>query len=406
MNSFDILVEGLQTSKKHSTPNNNGDVESLGLLKLRQQWENVAAFLSAQQNHIHAHPKTANILLKRTYQKKLHRLVWSCQVEGCLPVSLDLMDLSSKQEAVKVLSFLLQTASGVPLTLAPFYQVGVSYQAAQPAQSLADALDGNDFVDCLEIKWVPQDQWDSILACLPHCRGPRKLVLDDHCFTRRLAQGLSAAFQQSTTMMEEVSLRNCQIGDVMCRDVLQILSVSSSLRSLDLSSNSIGDRAMMELSRLLGNNTTLESLHLDANYYGDIGLYGLARALRTNTTLESLHLGANSYGDDGLKELVRALRTNTTLEYLTIGPCEDESRKKNYNDVCSEIRMRLGNNRIRKILREQENAGAIVPLMFPRLEIDSCFFLIRSRPDLFMTGARSGLEEDTKQDSGSSVSPK
>eukprot|EP00540_Astrosyne_radiata_P013772 CAMPEP_0116842100 /NCGR_PEP_ID=MMETSP0418-20121206/11318_1 /TAXON_ID=1158023 /ORGANISM="Astrosyne radiata, Strain 13vi08-1A" /LENGTH=378 /DNA_ID=CAMNT_0004472651 /DNA_START=53 /DNA_END=1189 /DNA_ORIENTATION=+ len=378
MNSFDILVEGLQTSKKHSTPNNNGDVESLGLLKLRQQWENVAAFLSAQQNHIHAHPKTANILLKRTYQKKLHRLVWSCQVEGCLPVSLDLMDLSSKQEAVKVLSFLLQTASGFPLTLAPFYQVGVSYQAAQPAQSLADALDGNDFVDCLEIKWVPQDQWDSILACLPHCRGPRKLVLDDHCFTRRLAQGLSAAFQQSTTMMEEVSLRNCQIGDVMCRDVLQILSVSSSLRSLDLSSNSIGDRAMMELSRLLGNNTTLESLHLDANYYGDIGLYGLARALRTNTT----------------------------LEYLTIGPCEDESRKKNYNDVCSEIRMRLGNNRIRKILREQENAGAIVPLMFPRLEIDSCFFLIRSRPDLFMTGARSGLEEDTKQDSGSSVSPK
>ena len=74
--------------------------------------------------------------------------------------------------------------------------------------------------------------------------------------------------------IEQLSLKCCCLGDAFC-EVISPALASSSLLSLDLSSNQITDEGAGHLARALRLNRTLLSLCLAGNRVGDEGVRAL-----------------------------------------------------------------------------------------------------------------------------------
>ncbi|XP_068699994.1 nucleotide-binding oligomerization domain-containing protein 2-like [Montipora foliosa] len=98
----------------------------------------------------------------------------------------------------------------------------------------------------------------------------------------------------------------------------QVLTVNTSLTTLDLAYNFIGAEGATLLSQALEVNTSLTTLDLSHNYIGAEGATSLSQALAVNTTLTNLYLYHNSIDDESATSLSQALEVNSSLATLEL----------------------------------------------------------------------------------------
>ena len=116
----------------------------------------------------------------------------------------------------------------------------------------------------------------------------------------------------------------------------QLLSSTTSLKTLKLSESNITDMGLRYLVKGLEQNQLLENLDLSENKFRYDTVNLLAEVLKKNTTLQSLHL---EIPYRTLVLLVDALKNNQTLQKLYLLVYEDSSSSPNIviNDTLPKI---------------------------------------------------------------------
>ena len=130
---------------------------------------------------------------------------------------------------------------------------------------------------------------------------------------------LLAQFLQTNLTLENVGLSRIQMGDAGASTLAKALTVNTSLTRLDLSNNNIGDLGAISLGKALVTNSTLAKLNLSWIQMGDAGVTSLAEALTVNTSLTWLDLSGSNIGEPGAISLAEALKGNTALTHLYMG---------------------------------------------------------------------------------------
>jgi len=293
-------------------------------------------------------------------------------------MSLNLLDLPSKRDAVNVLSFLLRNTK-IPLILSPFEGNFEDERVHDIShiRRLASALQGNDIVSELNLfhAILSSEECGILPASLLHYKPLRKLNYEHNDVSLQGIQLLSDALISTGVMMQELTLTKCDIGPEAMAILAKGLHSNSTLYQFFLDFNPIGDRGMAELGQALHHNKTLETLRLEGNsIFGD-GMTAFCKALRINKTLESLSLGGNSIGDNGLI----ALCSNKTLRYLSVGNTEHDTgicalmkTLQESNDplrclsVSTGVMGMKGVQAVAKYLRAQPSSG------LDKLYLDNC----------------------------------
>ena len=121
--------------------------------------------------------------------------------------------------------------------------------------------------------------------------------------------------------LEELWLRNNQIGDEGCKALAEHLPTS--LERLYLDYNQIGDEGCKALAEHLPTN--LQTLGLHGSQVGDEGCKALAEHLPTR--LKVLELGGNQIGDEGCKALAKHLPASLKTLWLWDNQIGDEGCK-------------------------------------------------------------------------------
>ena len=98
----------------------------------------------------------------------------------------------------------------------------------------------------------------------------------------------------------------------------QALAVNTALTTLDLSANCINAKGAASLSQALAVNTSLTTLDLSNNLVAAEGATSLSQALAVNTSLTTLHLSVNCINAKGAASLSQALAVNTSLTTLDL----------------------------------------------------------------------------------------
>ena len=138
-------------------------------------------------------------------------------------------------------------------------------------------------------------------------------------FTRRTRR-IPALSQVLTvnTSLTTLNLSGNSIGAEGATSLSQALAVNTSLTTLNLSRNSIGAEGATTLSQALAVNTSLTTLDLSDNSIRSEGATSLSQALAVNTSLTTLNLSRNSIGTEGATSLSQALTLNTSLTTLNL----------------------------------------------------------------------------------------
>ncbi|XP_033124583.1 leucine-rich repeat-containing protein 45-like [Anneissia japonica] len=124
----------------------------------------------------------------------------------------------------------------------------------------------------------------------------------------------------SDTMVTELRLSDCMIGDEGIKLLAEGLSKNAALRVLDLKGNNIRSGGTEALGQLLRHNHNIKRLLLEWN---SLGLDGNAFAmfadgLTINNCLEVLDLRNNQMSHDSAGELAMVLQKNSTLKVLDL----------------------------------------------------------------------------------------
>ena len=117
---------------------------------------------------------------------------------------------------------------------------------------------------------------------------------------------------------EKLWLRDTGIGMEDCRALSELLSLSTSLKELDISFNHLPPEAIELIICGLHHNTTLKMLHMSCSYFSHQNVISLASALQKNRTLVDLDLWECDIDSDGACQLASALCTNHTLQALSL----------------------------------------------------------------------------------------
>ncbi|XP_036044065.1 protein NLRC5 [Onychomys torridus] len=126
-----------------------------------------------------------------------------------------------------------------------------------------------------------------------------------------LIQGLS-----HMTLLQHLSLRHNQIGDVGAQNLAAILPRLPGLRKLDLSGNSIGPAGGVPLAKSLTHCRCLEEIILGNNALGDPTALGLAQRLPPQ--LRVLCLPSSHLGPEGALCLAQALEQCPHIEEFSL----------------------------------------------------------------------------------------
>ena len=157
----------------------------------------------------------------------------------------------------------------------------------------------------------------AVLAHLiPHVPHLKKLNLS---YNRNIGQGGTVPLMTSLTAhnsLEELKLCGTGIGVEDCRALSELLSLSTTLKELDISHNTLPPEAVELIISGLHHNTTLKWLNMWGSHFSLQNTISLASVLRTNHTLVYLSLAQCNIDSDGACQLASALRTNDTLQKL------------------------------------------------------------------------------------------
>ncbi|XP_065909707.1 NLR family CARD domain-containing protein 3-like [Dysidea avara] len=99
---------------------------------------------------------------------------------------------------------------------------------------------------------------------------------------------------------------------------LEFITVSTTLRVLDISHNKITATGITAIAMVLSYNTSLEVLTISSCSIDHNGAKAMANAITNNIILKELHIGANIFGDRGAVVLLEAVVKNSTLKVLDI----------------------------------------------------------------------------------------
>lgn len=116
--------------------------------------------------------------------------------------------------------------------------------------------------------------------------------------------------------MNKLTLSNDRLTDISALTLS--LKRTSSITSLDLSSNYLDRSQASHIADMLLSNCTMEYLNLSSNVFGDHGAQLLALALEQNVALKTLKLENCSLLDLGVSSLGKALKYNCTLTHLSL----------------------------------------------------------------------------------------
>jgi hypothetical protein len=118
--------------------------------------------------------------------------------------------------------------------------------------------------------------------------------------------------------LQELSLSECMIDDMLLRGIISGLVRNNTLRQLDLSHNRISDNGAQALATLLANNKSIQHLSVANNQLTGLAGQLFAQALRQNSALLSLDLRLNRLGEEGGTALFDGLVGNATLQTLRV----------------------------------------------------------------------------------------
>jgi Ran GTPase-activating protein (RanGAP) involved in mRNA processing and transport len=160
----------------------------------------------------------------------------------------------------------------------------------------------------------------SILCCkgLLNNKGLVRLNLSDNPLQSTQAQTLQEALHHHPTL-QVLLLSRCQLGDVGVQ-ALAVSRLGRCLRELDLSQNQLTDGAAV--AQIVTKNTSLQLLNVSENLLGDGGCSSLMRMMANNnngsSSLQSLNLTSNFIGVDGAQAIGEAFVHLTTLKELRL----------------------------------------------------------------------------------------
>ena len=133
------------------------------------------------------------------------------------------------------------------------------------------------------------------------------------------ATALAQALKDSNSSIESVVLNFNKIGPTGATALAQALKSNTTITSVLLFNNKIGDGEAEAFAQALkDSNIAIERLDLTHNNIGNVGAKALAEGLKVNKTLTSLVLYENKIGNEGAKALAEGLKVNETLKSLVL----------------------------------------------------------------------------------------
>ena len=130
----------------------------------------------------------------------------------------------------------------------------------------------------------------ALAQALHHNSTLKGLYLSNNSISDDGAVALAQALHHNSTL-EWLYWSNNSISDAGAVALAQALHHNSTLKKLDLSNNSISDTGAVALAQALQNNSTLWELYLNGNdAIGEEGTYQLVQSLTVNTSISSLRL--------------------------------------------------------------------------------------------------------------------
>ncbi|XP_062376503.1 NACHT, LRR and PYD domains-containing protein 3-like [Sardina pilchardus] len=151
-----------------------------------------------------------------------------------------------------------------------------------------------------------------------------ELDLSSNPFTDSGVQLLSAGLCTSNCRLQTLRLADCELSDVSCATVAEVLLSANSLKQLDLSSNNINDCGVQHLSAgLCHGDCNLEILRLSDNKLRTKSCEAVAAVLKSANSLVELDLSNNVLKDSGLQHLSVGLGSpECKLQKLRLADCE------------------------------------------------------------------------------------
>ncbi len=151
--------------------------------------------------------------------------------------------------------------------------------------------------------------------------------------------------------LEQVNLRNNNIGDESCRVLAEGLALNEKLRALELQDNRIGDQGACHLSVAFQRNETLLHLNLSGNRIGSSGAAALALVVG-RSKLELLDLNANFIQTTGAVAIIKCLKKHKHLRiFIKANPVQHHlllevkslCSKVEVKSLCSKVGLAEGN---------------------------------------------------------------
>ncbi|XP_051017789.1 NACHT, LRR and PYD domains-containing protein 2 [Acomys russatus] len=166
-------------------------------------------------------------------------------------------------------------------------------------------------------------KWTEFFRALNVNKSLTCLDLADNEFLDKGAKLLCEAWKRQKYKLHRVSLENCCLTEVSCKDLSSLLMVSETLTHLNLSKNALGDDGIKDLcERLSSPKCKLQTLVLWSCNITSKGCDHIAKMLKKKSNLEHLDLGGNSIGTTGARFLCEALkRFQSKLKSLWLCGC-------------------------------------------------------------------------------------
>ncbi|KAF1781931.1 Leucine-rich repeat domain, L domain-like [Phytophthora cactorum] len=156
------------------------------------------------------------------------------------------------------------------------------------------------------------------------------LDLSENKVDGHAARALASYLGSASCSLQTLRLASADVDDNELVPFARALHSNKSLQTLDVARNSVGSSEHLNVVRpsvttggealatMISINSTLTSLDLSWNYLRLAGAVEIGRALAYNSGLRELNLAYNAFGNAGAQAVGDALLSNTTLQRLNM----------------------------------------------------------------------------------------
>ncbi|ETP55214.1 hypothetical protein F442_00213 [Phytophthora nicotianae P10297] len=156
------------------------------------------------------------------------------------------------------------------------------------------------------------------------------LDLSENKVDHHAAQALASYLSSASCSLQTLRLASADVDDDELVPFARALHSNKSLQILDVSRNSVGSSEHLNVVRpsvttggealatMISINSTLTSLDLSWNYLRLAGAIEIGKALAYNSGLRELNLAYNAFGNAGAQAVGDALLSNSTLQRLNM----------------------------------------------------------------------------------------